>query len=301
MARRLLDTLRRVRDAALPFAGAAPARELPSGPPTPRDHERTILRHVEANNLTLALAAAETGLAAYPLSSDLAFLRFNLLMHLEQLDPADAALQAIAARDPLNAPGAEICRDLLVADRLRREVLAGRADPELLAPLPPWVQASLSALRALATGDIAAAEAGLLAARDHTPPLRGDIDALPFRALRDVDDPLGPVLELLQPGRALWIPLHQLAWVEVLPLRTFLDFVWTPVHLETRGGEELRGHVPGLYAGTAARADDRLRLGRDTALERLSPGLSRAYGPRRYQTEDRVVALRDIRLLSFEP
>jgi len=302
VARRLIDTLRRVRDAARPFAGGPPRGlpQKPVGPPTPRDHERNILGAVEAEDLAAALAAAEAGLAEFPRSSDLAFLRFNLLMHLEELDLADAELAAIVAGDPLNAPGAEICRELLVADQQRRAVLAGRALPELTAPLPSWAEGSLAALAALGAQDVATAEARIQAARAETPELWGNIDDVPFHELRDVDDPLGPILELLQPGRYLWVPLHQLAWVEVLPLRTFLDFIWTPVHVETRDGEEMRAHVPGLYAGTARRVEDRLRLGRDTTWERLGPGLSRAFGQRRYQTEDRMIALRDVHMLNFD-
>lgn len=260
---------------------------------------RRVLSAVEADDLDGALRAALEGTAAFPGYAELWFLRFDLELHAEDLDAGRRTLQHIASHDPLNQPGAEICLEILAADVARREVLAGRAAPELLGPDTPALQACARALVALGAGLVAEAERELSLARELAPALAGDADGAPFRELRDVDDPLGPVLELLLPGRYRWVALEQVRWIEVLPLRTFLDFAWVPVHVELRDGAELRAHVPGLYVGSGRHAEDRVRLGHDTRWQRLAPGLSRAAGQRRWQTEDRLIDIRRLHVLSF--
>ena len=296
MARRLFDTLKKLRDVTRPSPPTPPRVSESVGP---KDHVRVILGFVEMIDLGAALEAAIEGSEAFPESADLWFLRFNLLMRLEELELAGAALSHIVAVDPLNAPGAGVCLEILEAERIRRRVMAGAARPEAPAGLSGAAERCLEALGALATGDLAGAEAAIQAARLAAPRTRGDVDDRPFSELRDVDDPLAPVLELLLPGRYQWVPLDAIAWIEVLPIRTFLDFLWVPAHVELRGGVEIRGHIPGLYVGTGRREDDRLRLGRETAWEPLTPGISRAFGHRRYQTEDRVIELTQVQTLNF--
>lgn len=296
MARHLLDTLKKLRGLSRP---------TPPGPPRvsesvgPKDHVRVILGFVEMVDLGAALEAAVEGCEAFPGSADLWFLRFNLLMRVEELDLAGDALQHIVATDPLNAQGAGVCLEILEAERARRRVLAGAERVEAPEGLSVAAERCAEALVALGAGDRVAAEAAVQASRLAAPRLAGDVDDRPFRELRDVDDTLAPVLELLLPGRYQWVPLESIAWIEVLPIRTFLDFLWVPAHVELRGGREIRGHVPGSYVGTGRRDDDRLRLGRETAWEALTPALSRAVGHRRFQTEDRVVDLTQIQTLNF--
>lgn len=300
MARRLLDTMRRLRDG---IPSPAPAPKPPPAPEPepegPRDHVRRVLSRVEEEDLDGARAAAVEGTRAFPGYAELWFLRFDLELHAEDLDAGQATLTHIARHDPLNQPGAEICLELLGAERQRRAALAGGASPEILGRAGPGVESALAVIAALGRGELAEAERAALRGREQARPLAGSADEAPFRELRDVDDALAHVLELLTPGGYRWIELDQLAWLEVLPLRTFLDFAWVPVHVELRGGQELRGHVPGLYVGTGAHGEDRVRLGHETRWERLSPGLARASGGRRWQAEDRLIDIRRIRVLSF--
>lgn len=303
MARRLFDTLKKLRAPAAPARAPAPA--ISAGPPAPaepegpRDHVRAVISAIEEDDLGRALRAAISGTTAWPHYAELWFLRFDLELHQEDLEAGRATLEHIARHDPLNQPGAEICLDLLRADQARREVLAGRAAPELIGPSGPGVESCLGVIAALAAGDLDAAERAALAGRERAPRLAGSADDTPFTALHDVDDGLAHVLELLTPGGYRWIGLDRLQWIEVLPLRTFLDFAWVPVHVELRGGVELRGHVPGLYVGTGSHAEDRVRLGHETRWERISPTLARALGQRRWQTEGRLIDIRRLHVLSF--
>lgn len=295
MRPRLFDTLRRIRDGARPSA-PAPAISAPEGP---RDHVRRVLSRIEADDLDGALAASITGTEAFPAYAELWFLRFDLHLHVEDLDAGRETLRHIARHDPLNQPGAEICLEILEADVQRRRALAALEAPGITGPRTPALELALSSIQALSRGDHAAAGAAVVEARSLAPTLSGRADDAPFRGLHDVDDPLAPVLELLAPGRYQWIALSAISWIEVLPLRTLLDFAWVPVHVELRDGTELRGHVPGLYAGSGAHPEDRVRLGHETAWARLSPALSRASGQRRWQTEGRLIDIRALRVLSL--
>lgn len=240
------------------------------------------------------------GTEAFPGWAELWFLRFDLHLHVEDLEAGRETLRHIAHHDPLNQQGAEICLEILEADLRRRRALAGQEVPEVLGPRTPALEQALSAIQALSRGDLATAEAAVAGSRAQAPTLSGRADDAPFRGLHDVDDALGPVLELLRPGTYQWISLSSISWIEVLPLRTLLDFAWVPVHVELRDGAELRGHVPGLYAGSGAHPDDRVRLGHETAWTRLGPTLSRAAGQRRWQTEDRLIDIRALRVLSLD-
>ncbi len=305
VARSLFDTLKKLRGPGRPGAPSTLVVPPPAPPPAavepegPRDHVRRVLAAIEAEDLGGALMAATAGTTAWPGYAELWFLRFDLELHTDDLDAGRATLEHIARHDPLNQPGAEICLEILAASVQRREVLSGRGEPELVGPGGPGVESCQEAIAALASGDLDRAERAVLRGREQATPLAGSADDAPFRELRDVDDSLAHVLELLSPGRYRWIALDQLAWIEVLPLRTFLDFAWVPVHVELRGGQELRGHVPGLYLGTGAHAEDRVRLGHETRWERVAPALARAYGQRRWQTEDRLIDLRRLHVLSF--
>ena len=293
---RLLDTLRRLR------GGTPPQPRLPDRSTqgvSPRDHERLVLSHVEEGDPDAALEAAIEATDAFPQSTDLWFLRFNLLLVSEALDEAADALRRIAAMDPLQAPGANVCLELVAAEVHRRAVLSGAREPDLRGGVAPELQLQLECVSALARGDRAAAEAAAMAARAAGPEIRGTIDDVSYQGLRDVDDRYGQVLELLVPDRCVWVPYRALAWVEFLPLRTWLDFAWMPVHLELRDGSELRAHLPGLYTGSAA-AEGRVRLGQETAFVALGPGLAQAMGGRQLQTARRVVPLRHVRVLNVE-
>lgn len=296
MARRLFDTLKKLRDVTRP---APPARPPVSEAVGPKDHVAVILGFVELGDLGAALEAAVEGCTAFPGYADLWFLRFNLLMRLDELELAGDALRQIVASDPLNGPGAGVCLEILSAEAQRRRVLAGGEPADLPHGSSAAVAHCQAALLALGRGDRSGAEREVQASRAAAPRLAGDVDDTPFSELRDVDDPLGPVLELLLPGRYQWVPLEGVAWIEVLPIRTFLDFLWVPAHVELRTGVEIRAHIPGIYAGTGAREDDRLRLGRETAWEAVTPGLSRAFGQRRYQTDGRLIELTGVRTLNF--
>lgn len=268
-------------------------------PLSPTDHAERVLQAAEAGDPAAAMAAVEEALGEWPRSADLWFLKFNLQLVAEDLAAAGASLVAITQTDPMNAPGAGVCLELLEAEQQRRDLLReGRGEPGGVGAMSAEVRASLEAVRALAEGDVGRAEAAVQRARAVRAPVRGSIDDQPFRELRDSDDALGPVLEALAPGRYLWLPLAELAWVEFLPLRTFLDHLWMPAHVETRAGEELRVHVPTLYVGSGAGAP-RVQLGQETIWTPQSPGLSRATGQRKLVTDRRVLEIRPIRMINF--
>lgn len=301
MANRLFRALKLLRPSP-PSDRVTPSRlpERAGGPqpPTPIDHAERVLAAVEAGDPEAALEACDLAIHEWPRSADLWFLRFNLLLAAEDLVGAAGALQTISNTDPLNAPGAGVCLELLEAELQRRDLfLEGRGEPGTTGPLPPAARAALAAVQAAAAGDVPAAEAAAARARS-APRLQGHIDDRPFRELRDAQDLTGPVLEALAAGRYLWLPFEELAWIEILPIRTLLDHLWVPAHIETRAGKELRVHIPALYVGSS-RHGGRVQLGQDTVWEALSPGLSLAAGQRRLQTHDQVLNIRHVKMINF--
>ena len=69
---------------------------------------------------------------------------------------------------------------------------------------------------------------------------------------------------LTSTGKYFWIPLERVELVEFRPPERPRDLLWRPVHMIVRGGPDGEVYLPVLYAGSAADADDQIRLGRTT-------------------------------------
>lgn len=155
----------------------------------------------------------------------------------------------------------------LAADALR----AGGV-PEV--PLPsPELAARLEARAALAQGK--PRRAGRLleslekAALADGAARRYVIDGADVESLRDLDDLLGPTLELFHDGRWLWLEFSRLRSLNADPdAGDWLTRLFVPVEAVLETGERLGdAAIPALYAGTLARkrVDAECRLGLATA------------------------------------
>jgi type VI secretion system protein ImpE len=86
--------------------------------------------------------------------------------------------------------------------------------------------------------------------------------------------------------------------LEIRPPARRLDLLWLPVHLEDSAGNVGDVHVPALYAGSHAHADEPVRLGRRTEWIDCAGAGYRGAGLRTYLVE-REGAEREVSLLSI--
>ena len=85
-----------------------------------------------------------------------------------------------------------------------------------------------------------------------------------MEGLRDADDVLAPILEVMVMRDYVWAPWSQVKELEVDPPKHPRDLLWTPARIVLTDGEERRGYLPALYPGTSNAARDEIKLGRMT-------------------------------------
>ena len=139
-----------------------------------------------------------------------------------------------------------------------------KAQPEFLAAPPEHIRLRLLGMTQLADGASAEAAESFQQANDQAPALKGTLNDKPFEGLRDGDDCLGPVLEVLSKGRYFWVPFEQIESVTMSAPRFPRDLLWIRADLETKEGDAGPVFLPSLYPGTSQETDAQLKLGRLT-------------------------------------
>ncbi|MEM7199368.1 MAG: type VI secretion system accessory protein TagJ [Planctomycetota bacterium] len=173
-------------------------------------------------------------------------------------------LMTTAATDQGLSLGMLAYQACLRAECERAAIYEGKATPLFPAEAPSALGHRLAALQAAAGGDFAAARAELERATSSEELVQATVNGGERAPLADGDDFLGCTLEVYASGRCVWLPMSQVAGLEIHPPKMLLDLVWARARLQPKDGEPADVHLPVLYAGSAAHADEAVRLGRRT-------------------------------------
>jgi type VI secretion system protein ImpE len=153
--------------------------------------------------------------------------------------------------------------------------------PEFLGLPTETLSETLRALTLLRADDVTGAAAivmGIEETRRRNPGKTGDKS---FADVRDLDDLLAPVLEVLtSTGKYFWVSWDNIELLEFKKPERPRDLLWRPAHIIVRGGPDGAVYVPAIYEQTPALGDDQLRLGRSTDWRELTHGLVRGLGQR---------------------
>jgi type VI secretion system protein ImpE len=255
----------------------------------------TATEHFQAGDLRAALDAQLAEVRARPADQGRRTFLFELASLAGDWDRARKQIDAVTYDDPERQATAATYRQLLDAEDHRRRVFADGVMPQFLVPPPEWVFPRLEAVAALKAGDRAAAK-GLLDRSDaDAPPVTLTISGRPAEGVRDCDDRLGPVLEVLSHGGYFWLPLEQLDGLTGLPPQYPRDTVWFPVKLSVKDGPAGDAFIPCRYFGSESSADDAVRLGRETRWDDAPGGPVTGLGLRTFLAGDEAVAVTDLR------
>jgi type VI secretion system protein ImpE len=223
--------------------------------------------HFAAGRLSAAIDAQLQEVKSAPLDSGRRTFLFELLAFAGQWERAGQQLAVLAQETSEIGWGATVYQNLLVAEETRRKVFAGQARPEVFMDPPAFMAERLVALEHLTRGSSEAIAAGLekLQKSDaQTPVVRGTLNDKPVEELRDADDLLAPILEVMIMRDYVWVPWSQVRELEVEAPKHPRDLLWTPASIILADGEQRRAYLPSLYPGTAAADRDELKLGRLT-------------------------------------
>jgi type VI secretion system protein ImpE len=133
--------------------------------------------------------------------------------------------------------------------------------------------------------DVAEAARMLDSAEEARPALAGICDGKPFDDLRDLDDRVGGVFEILtSTGKYFWIGADQIESIEFDARERPLDLLWRPAEVSVRGGPTGKVYMPAIYAPFVADAvpgaEEALRLARRTEWTGGDGSPTRGHGQR---------------------
>src|SRR5262245_45556204 len=171
--------------------------------------------HYGAGKLKEAIEAQLQEVKAAPLDAGRRTFLFELLAFAGEFDRADKQLQVIGQEGTDQGWAASVYQNLVVAEEMRRKVFAGAARPEVFLDAPPYLTRRFEALSLLSQGQVEPAVAALQESDAAAPLVRGALNDKSIEGLRDADDLLAPVLEVMVLRDYLWVPWAQIQELEV--------------------------------------------------------------------------------------
>jgi type VI secretion system protein ImpE len=252
-----------------------------------------------AGRLQAALDAQLQDVKAHPADHGKRLFLFELAAFSGDLDRARRQLDAVEVHDPETEATKINYRRLLDAEDKRRRLFRDGLQPRLLGETPAHVKLRLEAVQRLRENNVTDASALLQQANDAIPTLKGTLNGAPFEGIRDADDLLGSVLEVMAKGEYFWVPLEHIESIANNPPKTPRDLLWIPARLVTAGGEA-EVFLPVLYPGTHDSADEGLKLGRATDWKQEAGGPVLGVGRKEFVVGEEGKSLNEWRELVVE-
>jgi len=238
-----------------------------------------------------ALAAQLAAVKSQPADQAKRLFLFELLLFTGDLDRAERQAEAISYGDNRDL-GLLIYKKFVQAERARRLVFAGNAEPKFFGPPPEHFRLRLDALAALKDGDESQASVKLLAAAEQSPRVAGMLNGRAVAEFRDADDLFSGVLEVVVQDQYYWVPLENVLRLKVEKPQFARDLVAATAHVEVTIGGSGEVLLPALYP--TATTDPALRLGRATDWKQLAGGAMLGLGLRTFAADEEAVPLPEI-------
>ena len=107
------------------------------------------------------------------------------------------------------------------------------------------------------------------------------------------------MMVLTSTGKYYWIPMERVELIEFRPPERPRDLLWRRSHMVVRGGPDGEVFLPGLYFGSHADEDDRVRLGRYTDWRGGDGTPTRGIGQRVFLVGDSDQAILELQNISI--
>lgn len=258
---------------------------------------REALKHGDLDaaqaRLVEAVRAAPGDASARAFLWQLACLRGDWGRALKQLD-------VLAELKPDALDLADDYRAAIAAEAMRRAVFAGAAAPAVFGGARDWTDLLAQALAREAAGEAEAAAQLRAQALELAPAEPGTADDVRFDWCGDADTRLGPVLEAVVNGAYRWLPMSEIAALEITPPSDLRDLVWTVAILTVAEGGQWPVLIPTRYPGAEADPDPAIRLARKTEFVDLAGGHAMGRGQRLLAHSAGDAPLMALRRLAFD-
>jgi len=223
-----------------------------------------------AGKLDAAVQALMAELRDNPADTQRRVFLFELLSFAGEYDRAEKQLNILSQSGPDALTGTLMYRAALAAERSRHDLFAKKDYP------------------------VSVAEA---------PSIRGTLNGKPFEAIEDADPRVGPRLEIFAAGQYMWLPLGQMASIEVEAPKRLRDLLWIPAIIRTgpafKGQELGEVMLPVLSPFSSRHADDAVRLGRATVWEEPEDGDPVPFGMKMLVVDGEDVPILELRRLEI--
>jgi type VI secretion system protein ImpE len=253
----------------------------------------------KAGRLQEATDAQVAAVKANPADHGKRLFLFELLAFAGDLDRARRQIDAVTYTEPELVAAVLAYKTLLDSEQARRRLFKDGVPPKFFGEAPEHVHWRLEALTRLREGRSQEAGQCLEKAAEATRAVKGRLNGKPFTSLRDCDDVLAGVLEVMAQGAYYWVPLEQVETLAISAPKFPRDLLWAPARLVLT---ESSGNVflPALYPGSHEHADDQIKLGRATDWKGTEGGPIQGVGARMFLVDDDALGLLEWRQLEVE-
>lgn len=244
----------------------------------------------EAGRLSEAIAAQIEEVKAHPADGGRRLFLFELALFSGDLDRARRQLDAIREEDPQREVAMAAYARLVDGEQARRRLFRDGLAPSFVGEPPDHLRLRLEAVNRLREGNQAEAAALLERANEAMPAVRGTLNGKAFETIRDGDDLLAGVVEVMSEGKYFWVGLEQVGLLAMNPPAYPRDLLYIPTQIvaETAAGEVF---LPALYPNSHLHPDDALKLARGTDWSQEEGGPALGAGVHTFLVDDDAVGL----------
>lgn len=255
---------------------------------------------LKAGRLKLAIELVIDDLRNRPADVRLRTFLFELLCFAGEWDRAEKQLEVIGHENVDSEIGVQVYRNVINAERARRLVFQGGAQPHFFMDPPGYVDLQLVALAELRVSQGQRGKEAYLDAQSQWPSIGGNINGKEFNAIRDCNDLLGPILEIIVRDQYAWLPIEQVSRIGLKSPTKLRDSIWVSAQVEMIDGTFGRMFIPALYVGSQNHSSEGIKLGRNTDWVEVVDQVFEAIGLRMFFTEEFEQPLLGIRSMEFK-
>ena len=255
---------------------------------------------LDAGKLAAAIEATTAEVKDNPTDVSRRTTLFELLCFAGQWERAEKQIDVIGQQSMQSAMAVQVYRANIQAERERERLFDAGVAPHFLTEPTPYVDTHLEALAKLRGGDVAGARALLDQAEEARPAIAGKWNGKPFLDVRDYNDLVAPVLELIVKDKYVWLPLDQVRSVAIEPPKKLRDLLWIPARVEAKDGTIGEVYIFALYAGSHRHADEQVKLGRMTDWKDSGSDLYVGSGQRLFLVDGEDQPILEARSIQFD-
>jgi type VI secretion system protein ImpE len=254
----------------------------------------------KAGKLADAVTAAIDQVRTSPADRGKRMFLAELFCFTGDLERADKQLDVLFQPDAADLMVVTLFRQLIRGETARREVFMQGRLPEFIAQPAEGVKLCLEASIRVRENKLTEAAELLAKAEKIRPAVTGTCDGTTFDDMRDLDDLVAPVLEVITAnGNYYWVSLDTVELIEFHKPERARDLYWRPAHMIVRDGPDGIVYMPTLYPGSHTAADDAVKLGRRTDWSGGETEPYRGQGLREFLVGDSARSILEINRVEF--